>query len=454
MSVPVPASFRDIYSVSRLTSEVRVSLEGRFPGLWIEGEISNLARPGSGHLYFSLKDAGAQVRCAMFKPRSQQLGFKVENGQAVLARARVSLYEPRGDFQLIVEHLEPAGDGALRAAFEALKQRLSAEGLFASERKRPLPRLPRAIGVVTSPTGAAIRDVLSVLARRWPRLPVVIYPCLVQGNLAAPSIVNALQAAGRRAEVDVVLLVRGGGSLEDLWPFNEEGVARAIHASPIPVVSGVGHETDVSISDWVADLRAPTPSVAAELVCPDRQDLLIHVGRSWQRLHRECLRLLDNRRHRLQLLKGRLVHPARRLEQMAQRLDELSLRSRHSLALTLQGRSMRLQGLDGRLRQQHPRHTLARLRGELQRLAGRPQRAIAWLIQTREQRLRGLTQLLRQVSPEATLARGYAIVQRVEDAAVVRSVHDTAPNARLTVRLSEGRLKVQILEASDAPQGS
>jgi exodeoxyribonuclease VII large subunit len=349
MSEPAAASFRDIYTVSRLTAEARMLLEGHYPSIWIEGEISNLARPGSGHLYFSLKDAGAQVRCAMFKPRSQRLGFRPENGVSVLARARASVYEPRGDFQLIVEHLEPAGEGALRAAFEALKARLAAEGLFDPGRKRSLPALPRAIGVVTSATGAAVRDVLSVLARRWPALPVVLYPCLVQGAQAAPTIVRAIEAAGRRQDVDVLLVVRGGGSLEDLWPFNEETVARAIAACPIPVVSGVGHETDVSIADWAADLRAATPSAAAELACPDGSALARAVRQSSLRLTRALRSSMSTLRTRLLLAHGRLLHPARRLEQLSQRLDEAGLRGQHALTLLLQRRRLRLERAAGRL---------------------------------------------------------------------------------------------------------
>jgi exodeoxyribonuclease VII large subunit len=287
---------RDIYSVSRLVRETRAVLEGSFPLLWISGEISNLAQPASGHIYFSLKDEIAQVRCAMFRMRRQQLRFQPANGQQVLVRARVSLYEARGELQLIVEHMEPAGEGALRLAFEQLKQKLGAEGLFDSDKKKPLPELPRQLGIITSPSGAAIRDLLSVLRRRFPALPVVLYPVQVQGTEAPRQIVRMLQLANRREECDVLILSRGGGSLEDLQPFNEEAVARAIHASRIPVVSGVGHEIDFTIADFVADHRAPTPSAAAELVAPDRLAWRRQLQQLGQRLSLVQLRKIEQLR--------------------------------------------------------------------------------------------------------------------------------------------------------------
>ncbi|RLA31329.1 MAG: exodeoxyribonuclease VII large subunit, partial [Gammaproteobacteria bacterium] len=268
MASPTPAD-RDIYTPSRLNLEARTLLEGHFPLLWIEGELSNLARPASGHLYFSLKDARAQVRCAMFRNRNRALRFRPANGQQVLLRARAGLYEGRGEFQLIVESMEEAGHGALQRAYEELRGRLTDEGLFDEALKRPLPTLPRQIGIITSPSGAALHDVLHVLARRFPAIPVVLYPATVQGDEAPNALRAALATAIRRAECDVLLLARGGGSLEDLWAFNDEALARAIRACPIPVVSGIGHETDFTIADFVADLRAPTPSAAAEAISPD-----------------------------------------------------------------------------------------------------------------------------------------------------------------------------------------
>jgi len=436
--------FRDVYTVSRLTTETRLLVEGHFPALWIEGEVSNLARPASGHLYFSLKDQTAQVRCAMFRGRGQRGGFVPENGTLVLARARVSLYEPRGDFQLIVEHLEAAGEGALRAALEALASRLEAEGLFAADRKRALPPLPRAIGVVTSPSGAALQDVLAVLTRRWPALPVVLYPCLVQGREAAASIVRALEAAGRRAEVDALLLVRGGGSLEDLWPFNEEVVARAIAACPLPVVSGVGHETDVTIADRVADLRAPTPSAAAELACPDAAALLAGVRRQGLRLTRAVGIQVQQLKARLALARAHLLHPQRRLEQLAQRLDEASLRARHAIIEGLQRRRLGLERLGSRLATQHPAGRLSRTRERLSTLTHRHRLALGWLISARRERWHRLAAALVQVAPQATLARGYAIVHDPHTGSVLRDAAAATPGQELLVALAHGALRVRV----------
>lgn len=275
---------RDIYSVSRLNREARAVLEGGFPLLWVEGELSNLAQPASGHIYFSLKDPAAQVRCAMFRSKRLLLGFKPANHQQVLVRARVGLYEGRGDFQLIVEHMEPAGEGALRLAFERLKQKLAAEGLFDAATKQPLPAMPRQVGLITSPTGAAVRDLLTVLERRFPALPVLIYPAQVQGQSAAAELVAALDLANERAECDILILARGGGSLEDLQAFNDEALARAVHRSAIPVVTGIGHEIDLSIADLVADQRGATPSAAAELVSPSAQHLAQRLQAIEQRL--------------------------------------------------------------------------------------------------------------------------------------------------------------------------
>ena len=297
---------REVFSVARLNREARAILEGHFPLIWVEGELSNLARPSSGHLYFSLKDEQAQVRCAMFKPRNQLLGFKPDNGMQVLARARVSLYEGRGEFQLIIEHMEEAGDGALRRAFEQLKSKLAAEGLFDAAHKKPLPVLPRRIGVVTSPTGAAIRDILSVLKRRFPAIPVLVYPVPVQGQGAAEKIAGAIRLAAQHGECDVLIISRGGGSLEDLWAFNEEVVARAIYDCALPVVSGVGHEIDFTIADFVADHRAATPSAAAEMVSPDQADWLQQLRGFELRLTQLLRAMLGRNRQQLVWLEQRL----------------------------------------------------------------------------------------------------------------------------------------------------
>ncbi len=320
-----------IYTVSQLNRAVRDFLEQSFLPLWITGEISNFACPSSGHWYFSLKDAGASVRCAMFAGKNRGLGFKPENGMQIMLKARVSLYEGRGEFQLIAEQMEPAGDGLLQKKFEALKQKLNAEGLFAQEHKKPLPDFPKTIGVVTSPTGAAIRDIITVLNRRFPAIHIIIYPASVQGTQASSEITRAIEIANERNECDVLIVGRGGGSLEDLWPFNEENVARAIFTSRLPVVSAVGHEIDFTISDFVADVRAATPSAAAELVSPDQQSLLHTLARFAERLRhplqklREQMQLLDDLEQRLiraiknilERVQQRLMHDARTLNTLS-----------------------------------------------------------------------------------------------------------------------------------------
>src|SRR5215475_10205123 len=305
------APLREVYSVSRLNREVRVLLERGLGVLWVQGELSNFSQPSSGHWYFSLKDRDAQLRCAMFHTKNALVGFTPRAGMQLLVRGRISLYEPRGEFQLIIEHLEEAGVGALRREFERLKTRLAAEGLFAQERKRALPRFPRRIGVITSPSGAALHDILKILARRYPPAAVLLYPTAVQGAAAVPALAAALGTASARAECDVLILARGGGSLEDLWAFNDERVARAIHTCTLPVVCGVGHEIDVTIADFVADARAPTPSAAAELVAPDAQSCLEVLARTAQRLSAGMRRELRAGRSRLDALGHRLTltHP-------------------------------------------------------------------------------------------------------------------------------------------------
>lgn len=425
-------------------------LEGSFPLVWVEGEISNLARPTSGHFYFSLKDQNAQVRCAMFRNKNMYLRFKPENGQQVLARARLSLYEGRGEFQLIIEHLEEAGDGLLRRRFEELKQKLSSEGLFDSARKRPLPRLPRRIGVVTSPTGAAVRDVLSVLGRRFPSIPVLIYPVPVQGQGAGERIAAMLQQASRRGECDVLILARGGGSLEDLWAFNEEVVARAVAACSIPVVAGVGHEIDFSIAEFVADLRAPTPSAAAEAVTPDIGDwnarftsLATQLRQCWDR------RLLQERQ-RLDWLTGRLhrQHPGLRLRQQHQRLDELENRLLREWSHLMRHRRAQLQRLQETLRRHSPVIRLAAVRGQTAELQRRQRAAIERILERQRQRLGHLSRALDTVSPLATLNRGYAIV-RTEDGQIVRTAQQVQVGDRIEARLAKGMLGCTVDDTHD-----
>jgi exodeoxyribonuclease VII large subunit len=415
---------REIFSPSTLVRLARELLEQNFPLLWIEGEISNCSRPASGHLYFSLKDAAAQIRCAMFKPKSTFLRFKPTDGMRVLARARVGLYEARGEFQLVIEHLEEAGEGALLRAFEQLKARLAAEGLFASERKRALPRLPRRIGVITSPTGAAIRDVLNVIGRRFPLVEIDILPVPVQGREAPPAIVAMIAAAVIARRHDVLVLTRGGGSLEDLWAFNDEAVARAIHASVIPIVSAIGHEVDFTIADFVADLRAPTPSAAAELLVPDSGELL---------------RLLQHRRERLV---QRMQH---RLHRLAQQADHVyaRLRAQHPRR-RLRAGAERLMQLHARLRSQHPTAKLARRRIDVRANEQRLRACISRRLESRARHLSELARALNAVSPLATLQRGYAILIDIESGRVVRSPTQTTTGARLSARVAEGEFIVRV----------
>lgn len=433
---------REVLTVSQLNARARRLLEEVFPAVWVEGELSNLARPSSGHLYFTLKDSGAQVRCALFRQNAARVRMDLRDGLLVRARGRVSLYEGRGDYQMILDAVEPAGDGALRQAFEALKARLQAEGLFAAERKRPLPSHPTRIGVITSPSGAAVRDIISVFGRRAPFIELVISPTAVQGREAAPQIVQALERADR-AGFDALILARGGGSLEDLWPFNEEMVARAVAACRTPVISAVGHETDVSISDFVADVRAPTPSAAAELLSPDTRAMLQQLQRSHRQLQ-QCMKVrLERERLRLDALRRRLRHPGERLAQQAQRLDELDMRLRRAWQHRLEQRLQRLAHLRARLQHQHPERLLGLLQERLDQLQQRLPRAIELQLQQRRQRLESAAQGLHLVSPLATLGRGYSILLDQQGKAI-RSQHETRPGQQLEARLGEGRLTLRV----------
>jgi exodeoxyribonuclease VII large subunit len=425
-------------------------LDHGMPVVWVEAELSNFSRPASGHWYFTLKDRDAQVRCAMFRQRNATVRFAPAEGQLVLARARVGLYEPRGDYQLIVEHLEEAGVGALKREFEKLKDKLAAEGLFATALKRPLPAVPRRIGVITSPTGAAIRDVVHVLARRFPAADVLVYPTAVQGAQAVPEILAALELAVRRAECDVLIVARGGGSLEDLYAFNDERVARAIRASPIPVVTGIGHEVDFTIADFVADLRAPTPSGAAELVVPDRREWLLRLARIGQRLDAALGRQVRGEAGRLRNLRHRLarLHPGTRLQQGAQRLDELEQRSVALLRLRLADDGARR--LVARLAAQSPVLRLRDLRLRETRLSMRLGTAMQQSLQAGAQRLALARRGLHTVSPLATLGRGFALVMRADDGTLLRSAAQVDVGEQIRVRLGSGALAAQVTQRETA----
>ncbi len=433
---------RDIWSVSRLNGEIRAVLEGSFPLLWVEGEISNLATPRSGHAYFSLKDEHAQVRCALFRNRRMRLRFQPKDGDRVLVQARISLYEARGDFQLIIEHMEPAGEGALQRAFEELKARLEAEGLFDARRKLPLPAFPRCIGVVTSPTGAAVRDILQVLRRRFPGLPVIIYPTLVQGEGAAEEIAGALRLADQRKDCDLLILARGGGSLEDLWAFNDEALARIIAGLRTPVISAIGHETDFTIADFVADRRAPTPSAAAELATPDGEQLARQLevlggrlGRAMRgRLGTEGQRL-EHQHHRLLML-----HPLRRIHEQQQRLDELGMRMEAAMNNRLARHRQSLGALESRLRLLSPARQLRTLAAALMRQREQLQTIMEHRLSRDRLQLEGLARELHAVSPLQTLARGYSITMEAETGKVITRADEVAPGTRIRSRLEEGEL--------------
>jgi exodeoxyribonuclease VII large subunit len=440
---PAPEE-RRIWTISRLNLEAQGLLEGGFPLLWIEAELSNLSRPASGHLYFTLKDDRAQVSAAMFRNRAQLLRFAPRNGLQVLVRARVTLYVPRGSYQLVVEHIEEAGEGRLRREFEQLRDKLRAEGLFDDSRKRSLPAFPRQVGVITSASGAALRDILNVLQRRCPQLPVLIYPAAVQGQDAPAQLRRALACANARQDCDVIILARGGGSLEDLQAFNDEQLARDVAASRIPVVSAVGHEVDVGLTDYVADLRAPTPSAAAELVSPDLGATLNRLQALSRRLALRVHGRLEHERARLGWLEKRLGKPEQRLQQVAQQLDELDGRMRRLLQQRLALPRQRLEQLSRRL---HGRNPGTLLGASEQRLAGLTRRLALPTSRQIRDRHRDLTQIshrLHAVSPLAVLGRGYSITFQAEQP--IRTVSQVAPGDTLMTRVSDGEIISAVIQ--------
>ena len=449
---PQPVETRDIYTPSRLNREARTLLERGLPALWLEGEISNLSRPSSGHWYFTLKDEDAQVRCAMFRQRNLMTRFSPRDGSHVLVRGRVSLYEQRGDYQFIADYMEEAGEGALRQRFELLKTKLAAEGLFAIEHKRPLPRLPRRIGVITSPTGAAIRDVLHILRRRFCTIPVLVYPVQVQGGVAAAQIARTIRRASARAECDVLILVRGGGSLEDLWAFNEESVARAIYDCTVPIVTGIGHEVDFTIADFVADVRAPTPSGAAELAAPDGNELLKNVLRLTNRLNVALTRSLKTQQDRAAWLQRRLaqLHPGVELRQRAQRLDDLEQRLIRVVRSDLSDRQRTVLQLATELRQHSPALRVANARRRLGVAHASIERAARQTMDKLARRLAVASRTLDAVSPLATLERGYAIVTDSKGT-VITNAQDVRAGQIIEARLTKGSVRARV-ERSTNPE--
>jgi exodeoxyribonuclease VII large subunit len=436
---------RQIFSISELNRRVRQLLEINIPMLWVEGEISNFACPASGHWYLSLKDKSAQVRCAMFRNANQRVKFKPRNGMQVLVRCKPGLYEDRGDYQLIIEHMEEAGFGALQRQFEQLKAKLSAEGLFDADNKRPIPTSISHIGVITSTTGAAVKDILSVLKRRFPAIKVSLFPTAVQGEEAPAQIVSALADANSHHGLDALIISRGGGSLEDLWAFNSEQVARAIAKSVLPIISAVGHEIDFTIADFVADLRAPTPSAAAEIISPDSQQIQTQLNRLQQSLTESLQRNLFGFKQQLNHLQKRLQHPGSRLQQQAQHLDHLNIRLRRAISTKLDGYRAKGNQLSDQLYRQNPQHQLEEKQLKLSVVVKQLVRAISQKQERLELKLAQSMHLLDTVSPLKTLGRGYAVI-RDQQGEVISSVNAVATGDCLKGQLADGEL---LLEVSD-----
>ncbi len=437
----------NVYTVSRLNGEVRQLLEGQLGKIWLEAEISNFAAPSSGHWYLTLKDSRSQIRCAMFKGRNRTVTFKPTNGQQVLVKGAISVYEPRGDYQLILESMLPAGDGLLAQQYEALKLKLAAEGLFATETKRPMPENIRKVGVITSHTGAAIQDVLHVLQRRDPSLEVIIYPSQVQGDNAHLSLCHAIHTANARQEVDLLLLTRGGGSLEDLWCFNNEELAHTIYNSALPVISAVGHEVDITISDYVADLRAPTPSAAAELISKDKDNKSQHVIALLGRLKQGWQHYSLRKQSQFQQVSHRLAanDPKRQLETFNQQFDELNIRLTNAMQQRLSQLQLQQQSVTARLNQQSPQHKLTLANNELSHLSRRLNTAITDKLKSAHQQVANASHQLDTVSPLATLSRGYSITH-IAKGKLVESVEDTKIGDTLVTQVQDGTITSRVIE--------
>ncbi|MGF1833919.1 exodeoxyribonuclease VII large subunit [Photobacterium sanguinicancri] len=431
-----------IFTVSSLNAEVRLLLENEMGIVWLVGELSNLSMPVSGHWYFTLKDSRAQVKCAMFRGNNRRVTFKPANGTQVLVKARLSLYEPRGDYQLIIESMQPEGDGRLQQQFEQLKMNLAAEGLFAQSLKKPLPEQPKRVGIITSKTGAALHDILNVLQRRDPSLPVVIYPTMVQGEGSAISIAQAIGRANSRQECDVLIVGRGGGSLEDLWAFNEEIVARTIAASQIPIISAVGHEVDVTIADFVADMRAPTPSAAAELVSRDNSHQTQKISQKTQQLTHSVRQYLSDRRRHLTQLQHRLErqHPQLRLNQQSQRLDDVSSRLERAMKNYIVQHRQHLNRNEHKLALHSPVQTLKQQANRLERVESRLHDAMDRRLLTARHQLAMAAEKLETVSPLATLGRGYSIT-RDSKGKVIRNMDQVNHGDTIITKVANGEIQ-------------
>jgi len=451
-----------IISVSELNASARLLLESHYPMVWVEGELSNFSRPRSGHWYFTLKDATAQLRCAMFVNRNRAVRFRPTEGQQIIIRGHISLYEGRGDFQAIVEDMQAAGEGALRAAFDALKEKLAQEGLFAEEKKQPLPPMPGHVAVITSRSGAALHDILSVLGRRFPLLEVTLLAVSVQGSAAENDIIKALKQVaqwpqGRLGTApEAIVLARGGGSLEDLWTFNLESVARAIVQCPVPIISAIGHETDFTISDFVADRRAPTPSAAAELLVPDQQHWLAHLERLKNSLISQMTIILRNERRLVSTFGSRLIHPGRTLQQQMQRVDRLERRFEEAVAHRLEMASSRFALAASRLQRFDPEADLVRAQRKLTTLEQMLRQTASVLLDRYQSQLREMMLKLHAASPLNALEHGYAIVTRRAQpgmtwGGVISSTTAVQPGSHLTTYLRDGLLQCEVTEVAGSP---
>lgn len=444
-------SNRTILSVGELNAEVNQLLNQGFPLLWVEGEISNLVRPSSGHLYFTLKDNKSQIRSAMFRNKNMKLSIQPENGMKVLVRGRVGLYEPRGEYQLIAEHMEDAGVGQLQKQFEVLKQKLSTAGLFDEKFKQELPEYPKRIGIITSPTGAAIRDILNVLQRRSPQTPILIYPVAVQGNASKTEIETAIKRVDIDKKCDVVILSRGGGSIEDLWSFNEENVAKAIYNAKTPIICGVGHEIDFTIADFAADLRAPTPSAAAELVTPDKGQLLTESIQTRLWLIQTINRSIKQKRKDVEWLTSRLLvqKPANKIQQQSQRLDELENRLESQLFKHIDKKQLQINSLISRLQSNLPQRKIAKQKICLVQLNNRLKRSINYEMTNKQSHFKLQLTKLDAISPLRTLDRGYSIIQDKKSKKLINSIKKTSKDQAVLIKLKDGEVNAIINDSID-----
>ncbi len=442
----------EIYSVSHLTQAIKELLEGNFPSLWVEGEISNFRVPSSGHFYFTLKDASSQIRAVMFRSRNAGLPFIPEDGLKVICRADLSVYSARGEYQLIINGMEPKGQGALQLAFEALKRKLAAEGLFAESAKMSLPVLPQIIGLITSPSGAAVRDILKVLWRRYPNLQIRLFPVRVQGEMAKHEIADAIQTANLDGRCDLIILGRGGGSLEDLWAFNEEIVARAVASSQIPIVSAVGHEIDFTITDFVADLRAPTPSAAAEMVMPEKRGLVERLRLIEDRLYKAINKELEQDRERLLHLSQRLFHPGKRIQEGYIRLDEGAERLKAAMRRTLHYKLSLLESSTARFYFVTPEKMIQDYVNRLE-LWHRDLLHLGFLcLERKRQQWKEMAGRLGALSPLAVLARGYSIARKIPSRQVLRNVENVNKGDPLEIILAQGSMKCLVDTVVPGPQ--